>query len=675
MTDQRTTRRHIPALDGLRGLAVAGVLLFHDGRLTGGFLGVDLFFGLSGFLITSILIDERVRTGALRLMGFWEKRARRLLPAVLVFLLAMVPLMALFGSASQQVSVREGLWPALFYVANWHQIGSSADYWALFRDPSPLTHLWSLAVEEQFYLVWPLVAFWCMKRSNWRTWLIGVAGLGCVVSVGLMVVLYEPSDPSRVYMGSDTRAFSILVGVLAALIGLSSWATTVARRRPRVVEATQAVLLGAVLWSWWNIDGSSSDWLYRGGLALHSSVCVVLAASVDLERPNRVLRALAVRPLRWLGIISYGLYLWHWPVFIILDPDRTGLGAAPLTVLRWAVSLGVATLSYRLIEAPIRYRRALRSLRAGLGSIAVAVAALVAIVVIVPGPDSSIAAVDVSSIVLPTTSTGNPATPSSEPSDEAVTQPTTVVDPSVTTTLATDVSTATPTVAPVPTMPPIERRTISSVVFEGDSVAFDSAPGVNAALTAAGLASTDRAYPGFGVLSTERSDPIDLFVTSTVDVSPDVVMYMTSVWDSEKTPQEQRQGFANYADAVADLGATLIVLEPPPVDSTRYEQDHTAMMALARERAVTHPGTVIVLDSSLLWGSFADDLNGDGIPERKPDGVHVCPSGAAMLGNWLAYQLAEYFDGVTPADPATWAGLGWIEDPRYNDPIGACATR
>ena len=671
-------RRHIPAIDGLRGIAVAGVLLFHDGRLTGGFLGVDMFFALSGFLITSLLIEERERTGGVRLGAFWERRARRLLPAVLAFLVAIVPLMRWFGTTAQVDAARRGVWPALLYVANWDQIRGSTDYWALFSDPSPLTHLWSLAVEEQFYVVWPFVAFWCLRRERWRTPLAAVAGIGFVVSVVLMAVLYDPANPSRVYMGTDTRAFSILIGALVALAGLSRRVEPFALRHPRVVEFGQAALLVAVLLSWSQIDGASSQALYRGGLVLHSAACAVLVATVGLTQPNWVMRLLSLRPLLWLGAISYGLYLWHWPVFIIVNAERTGLDPWLLTVSRWAVSLTIAGVSYHVLETPIRYRKALTDPRLGLAAIGGAVAVLAAIVVVIPAPDRTIASVDPTAIALPPTPTTEPATaaPTADtvaPSPAATSVPTD--EPPTDEPPATDAPappSTSPVTAPVETIP---KRLITSVAWEGDSVAYDSAPGVMAALSAAGLQADAYTFLGTGLVETETSKPFELFLPPLRANPPDVVMYMFSGWDDQLPAADQVASLNAYADAVSDLGAALVLLEPPPVDPTRHEDEHSVMLAAARERAARDPDGVFVLDSAALWGPFADDVNGDGIPERKPDGVHICPAGAALFGHWLAFELTARFDGVSPADPTSWAAGEWTTDPRYDDPPGACVAR
>ncbi len=217
--ESRFTWQHLPALDGLRAAAVVAVLLFHAGHLQGGFLGVDLFFALSGFLITSLLLRDADH-GGVRLLAFWGRRFRRLLPAVFV-LIAVVALGAwMFGSPADLDGVRRtGGW-SLAYMANWHFIGEANGYWASFDQPSMFDHLWSLAIEEQFYVVWPLVvlAVWKLSKRRYRQRNLLVVSLGGVVASFIaMLALYDPgTDPTRVYMGTDTRAASILVGAAMA---------------------------------------------------------------------------------------------------------------------------------------------------------------------------------------------------------------------------------------------------------------------------------------------------------------------------------------------------------------------------------------------------------------------------------------------------------------------------
>jgi len=352
-----------PALDGLRAFAVASVIAYHFGAgwMTGGFLGVDAFFVLSGFLITSLLLNEWGRRRRIDLPGFWARRARRLLPALLLVLGAIALYAVVLAPTDQLRSLRADGLASLFYVANWRFVLSGQSYFALFTLPSPMRHLWSLAIEEQFYLVWPLVVLACLRIGRGsRTVLAGVCVAGIAASVAVMAMLYEPADPSRAYYGTDARAHTILVGALLALL--------LARRRPRTRSAGRGLhVLGVVaaaacVWAWVSVTDQGSGMYHGGSLLFAIAVAVVIASAV--QPGHSPLRAfLSLGFLRWIGMISYGLYLWHWPATVVLNESRTGLSGAPLAALRLAVTVGAAALSFYLVEQPIR-RGALRGWKA-----------------------------------------------------------------------------------------------------------------------------------------------------------------------------------------------------------------------------------------------------------------------------------------------------------------------
>jgi peptidoglycan/LPS O-acetylase OafA/YrhL len=349
--------RHQPALDGLRGAAVAGVLLFHGGHLSGGFLGVDAFFVLSGFLITSLLLVETGANGRIALGAFWARRARRLLPALALVLLGVALYAWLLARPDELATIRGDALSTIGYFANWRAIASSRDYWALFRAPSPLDHTWSLAIEEQFYLVWPLIVAFVTRRCDLRIAARRVLVLSAALasaSLASMFVIFTPANPSRVYFGTDTRAASILVGsALAAVLALRP---TIGRRGRVALETAALVSLGALALAWTRTSGTT-DILFRGGLfACAVATAVVIAASVHARR-GPVARLLSFRPLCLLGIISYGVYLWHWPVYVVLDPARSHIDGWPLLAVRIAVTLAIALLCYNFVERPIRHGR------------------------------------------------------------------------------------------------------------------------------------------------------------------------------------------------------------------------------------------------------------------------------------------------------------------------------
>jgi peptidoglycan/LPS O-acetylase OafA/YrhL len=345
----------IAALDGARGVAVAGVLLFHGGHLLGGYLGVDFFFTLSGFLITSLLLAESARRGSVGLGAFWARRARRLLPALVVLLLGVAAYGRLVAAPDQMGQIRSDTIATLGYAANWHRIFSGQNYFALFSAPSPLDHTWSLAIEEQFYAIWPLLfvgllAWW--KRAAPKAVLVTSLGLASASSV-LMFVLYRPGNVTRVYYGTDTRAAAILLGAALAA-WLSIHGPTAARGRRVALEATGIAGAAVLAVAWMRLDGQSAT-PYRGGFLLCGLAATAIIASAVHPVPGPVSRVLSLRPLCALGAVSYGVYLYHWPIDVYLDRARVGVAGWPLFAIQTAVTIALATVSYRWIEQPIRH--------------------------------------------------------------------------------------------------------------------------------------------------------------------------------------------------------------------------------------------------------------------------------------------------------------------------------
>jgi peptidoglycan/LPS O-acetylase OafA/YrhL len=376
-------RGHVPALDGLRGAAVAAVLLFHGGHLTGGWLGVDLFFVLSGFLITSLLLAERARRDRISLSAFWARRGRRLLPALFLVLIGVGAYAVVWAAPRELAQIRSDGLATLGYVANWHQIGQGHSYWDLFRAPSPLEHTWSLAIEEQFYLVWPIVvvALLAWRREPRRVLI--VASVGIVASFATMLVLYHPgSDPQRVYLGTDTRASSILIGAaLAALVATRGW--TERRGSRAVLEGLGVAGVGFLAWAWLRLSGTTPA-VYQGLLLACSLAGGLLIAAAAHPRRGVVARVFSFRPLCALGVISYGVYLWHWPVDLVASSARIGLTGWPLTGVQVAITVVLAIVSYHLVEFPIRHG-ALKGWRIRvLAPAALAVSAAVVVVATIP---------------------------------------------------------------------------------------------------------------------------------------------------------------------------------------------------------------------------------------------------------------------------------------------------
>jgi peptidoglycan/LPS O-acetylase OafA/YrhL len=360
----------MPALDGLRGIAVLSVIAYHFGTgLSGGFLGVDTFFVLSGFLITSLLIVEWERKGRIDLVAFWIRRARRLLPALLLVLAVIVVWATVAFPDDRLGGVRSDSTWTLFYGVNWHFIFSSQSYFDLVSEASPLRHAWSLAIEEQFYLVWPLIFVAALKLAKGRLRvLVTLSTVGAVASIVVMGLLFSDGDPSRAYYGTDSRAHGLLMGALLAMAITTrrSTASTTGRRWRHATErvsvpgwayATLGAAGVAVMGVMFATVGDQDAWLYPWGFVLFEVAVVAVIFSVARAGRSWVSAGLAWRPLCWVGAISYGLYLWHWPVLVFLSEGRTRLDGWQLFTLRAVVTTGCALLSYFLLEQPIRHGR------------------------------------------------------------------------------------------------------------------------------------------------------------------------------------------------------------------------------------------------------------------------------------------------------------------------------
>ena len=355
MTDSETRVGYAyrPALDGIRAIAVIAVIAYHldTDVVPGGFLGVDVFFVLSGYLIAGLLLAEHDRNGRIGLGAFWVRRARRLLPALAGVMVAVGAYGYWWAPTDTLRRLRWDGIATLFYFANWRFAFSEQSYFETTQVASPLRHAWSLAVEEQFYLLFPLIVIVCCRsRRPART--LGIASVaGAVASALVMSAFVDDADPSFVYYATHTRAQELLVGV--ALACLAHRRATSGRAPGRAV-ATQFLgfaALTAVVVVCFAVD-DADDLMYRGGyLAVGVAVALLIAAAVP-EGPLRTL--LSVTPMRWIGQRSYGLYLWHWPVIIALDPARTDLSGWRLATMRVLVTIAAATLSYTFLEQPIR---------------------------------------------------------------------------------------------------------------------------------------------------------------------------------------------------------------------------------------------------------------------------------------------------------------------------------
>ena len=367
-----------PALDGVRALAIAAVIAYHFGYpwAQGGYLGVDAFFVLSGFLITSLLLGERSDTGHISLGAFWARRARRLLPALFVMLTVVCLYSASAVPSIQLDALRGDAFAAIFYVSNWHAIVVRHSYFELFTNPLPLNHLWSLAIEEQFYLVWPIIVLALLRlRDGARRplWIFTIVGI--VASQVAMSLVYSEADPSRAYYGTEARAHTILIGCLLALILRA--APDLPARAGKTLQAIGVVAFAIVV-ATFNLGRPSATYFNGGSLAFAVLIACVIAAVIA---PTGLLRrAFSLSPVRYVGRISYGLYLWHWPVIVFMTESRVGLGSNALNVARLVATLAITVASFHFIEQPILHGRVSTTRARALLPIGVSVVVVAALV-------------------------------------------------------------------------------------------------------------------------------------------------------------------------------------------------------------------------------------------------------------------------------------------------------
>lgn len=661
---------HRPALDGVRGLAVLVVVAFHAGFgwAQGGYLGVSTFFTLSGFLIATLALAEKGRTGRMDLRGFWVRRARRLLPAAVAGIALAVVLVAVLGAPGDQRAVSGDALSGLGYAANWHQLLSGQSYLDLFREPGPLVHLWSLAVEEQFYLVFPFVAVAAFARTRsfgQARRRLGAAA-AAIVAMSVALPLVRGMGFDRVYYGTDTRAAEIAVGVLLACLvapamvgnGRLPVASTPAARR--MVAAVAAVALTVMAVAWVAVPNTSPLLVHGGllGYALLSTV-VVLAAALGT---GGVARLLANPVLRHLGLVSYGLYLYHWPVFWALKATWH-LEPTALFVVGGGLSLALAELSRMVLEDPVRRARGRLGRRPlALAPLAVAVVVLaVSVARVAPTPPIDFEAASATAARLLADPAASPdgvaaADPGAlVPAGAAAATPAGVPDP-------TGIGAPLPgtTIVP-PAAPPAAPRRIA---FYGDSTAMMSALGVGyerEQLT--GLVPV-RGYPELGcalIRSTKRK-----YHFGKVESRRDTCNHWERVWP-ERVAQDradvlvlqvgpweafdfQRPGgdgwehlgmpaFDDYArselDAAIDVlaagGARVVLATVPPLhpdDVTNHDlcscpDRIDRFNQIQAEVAAARPDVVTLVDFAGWLASTGRDA------ELRVDGVHLSPNDSA----------------------------------------------
>ena len=651
----------MPALDGLRAFAVVSVMAYHSGLsiLPAGFFGVDAFFVLSGFLITSLLVSEWSSSNTIALRAFWGRRARRLLPALLV-VIVFVALYARFGAQpGSYPGLRSDALSALFYSANWRFIVSGQNYFVQHGLVSPLLHTWSLAIEEQFYILWPILVLVVMGRATreisrrLRVVLV-VSVVGALSSAVEMALLFDPSsDPTRLYFGTDSHAQCLLVGTsLAALLALRRQrGAIVASDRARRLTAA-AGMAGVVVCAWaWSQLHYGQTFVFRGGFLVVALAVAAVIASAVLVPLGVVGRALAWGPLRFVGRISYGMYLWHFPLDIVLTKAVTGTSGVWLFLVRSAVTVAVSTASFFVLERPIRSGALLSALRARI--VAPTAMAVTAAVVLVATAAPSVADVSASAPLAP-----GPSTPPA-----GVAQPTPPSDG-----LAG---------APV------------RVLVVGDSVAFAVAQGLAYSEPAYRIQQVDEGVFGCGIAlgSTTWSDLGGQVVMASLQwpchthpshgevpwpqawptwlrqVKPNVVVLLAGRWEVvDRTLKGRRTNildpaFASYVKHMLEKavrigtasGAHMVMMTAPcfdegeQLDGSPFPEDDPRRLAaynrLVRQVAAEFPASVTLQDLDAMvcpGGRFRPDLHG--VPLRSPDGVHFA-SGPGVGADALASQI------------------------------------
>jgi peptidoglycan/LPS O-acetylase OafA/YrhL len=623
-----------PALDGVRAFAVTAVVLFHGGVsvLPGGFLGVDAFFVLSGYLITSLLLAEYATRGRISLPAFWGRRARRLLPALLVVLVVVAVVGRYIMPDTEIGLLRADALAALGYVANWRMIYRGSDYFAQNAAPSPLQHTWSLGIEEQFYWIWPLV-IWVVARH--RRTLFALCTVGALGSALLAAVLYRADDVNRAYFGTDTRAQALLIGCALAVVPLP-------RKRFLGLLAIAGTL--ATAWLWTHVTGTDA-WLYHGGLTVAALAVAAVLAHAVASPTGPTARVLSLAPLVWLGKISYGVYLWHWPLFQFVTADRTGLSGAALLGLRCALVLAIATASYFLVEQPIRRGGWLRGAPrlAPVAAVATAVAAVAAIVGVATLPEPTAAPAPV--IVVPrhapapaaATSAGR-APPMRRPGRLPGTEPrVTFYGDSVSWTVGTY----------LPPHPGIQT-TVRAVEGCGIAVLPDileeGTPHTNYWYCPLWPGIWKKYFPGddpdVSVILLDRWELMDRRLNGTYQHvgQPDFDAYLLGQLDQAVSIVDSR-------------GARVVLLTAPYThraerpDGGLYPEDDPARVdawnALLRKEAAAHPDIVTILDLNKLVcpnGTFTWTVNGIRV---RSDGLHFTPAGVQrIIAPWLLPQLA-----------------------------------
>jgi peptidoglycan/LPS O-acetylase OafA/YrhL len=735
---------HIRGLDGIRALSVLAIIAFHTGlnSVPGGFYGVDSFFVLSGFLITSLLVREWSSTGTIRLRRFWAGRARRLLPALFLLIAVIGIVLAVVPKLLATPDIVGDALSTMFYVSNWYSIHGGVTYFSLSATPSPLLHTWSLAIEEQFYLVWPLVVLGVLKlgakgharrraarqgQAHRRAvevlgggqlllvgaapvhddpaWvrrrrlhiLFAVACLGSLASAVLMAFLAPNGYTTRAYYGTDTRAQALLVGAAIA-IGLTLWKDGSARRwftRSASVLALAGVAGTAALWA---TTSETSTFAFSGGFLVASLAAGAVVLGCAVAPRSLVVRLLELPPLPQWGRISYGVYLWYWPVLLVMTGQRLHWGVYPLFLARVGVTVAIAALSYDLVEMPVR-RGALKRWRSWVAAPIGAALAISAVFIstLVPVGAAELQGSQLA-VSAPSSTTTSPTTSPTTPSTAAPPGVPTADAMPTTTTTTTLPSLLSPALAAATTSKPVK------VLLVGDSIAGTLGVGLAQEAAPYHVQIVNEGTPGcslsmqtqikvlFYTVAPNAPCDVDNNPSSLLDTwrkwvdayNPDVVVYVArgETFDQEVGGAWQnigQPGFDSYltdrfrqaVSVLGSRGASVVLLTSPYYDSgtspvgspwpedapSRVTQDNATMREVASTTASGSNGSrVYVFDLNALvspGNKFSPTV--DQISVRCGDGVHFTRSGGIYVGQRLAPELATLGQAHATASP----GGGW----------------
>ena len=673
----------MPGLDGLRGLAVAAVVLYHAGFdwMVGGFLGVSTFFTLSGFLITGLLMKELDSTGRISLSGFWSRRFRRLLPATLVTLaLVTVVFGFLVGTADQRAALRGDVMSSLFDVANWHFIFGGTSYGDLFSAPSPVLHFWSLAIEEQFYLIFPLalLGLWQLTGRNKRFMGAALVALALTSAV-LPMVMGMSTD--RAYFGTDARAAELLLGAVLAMVVFSPTVRERLhsdRRLQRWIIAVALVMAAVQAYWWWTLP-QPTGWLYQGGFAVYALMTCVIIVAATLPK-GAFTTALSWAPLRWLGTRSFAVYLLHWPVYLVVRQVVPDWNRGVQTAIVIGVSLALAEVSFRLLERPIRQGRWPSPQRAR--KVAIAAVAAVAVLAMLPfRVDDAARTTDFNAALTAFNEQGSGGAPAAQPPRELADQPESANSAAA----APAPAPAAPApAAPAPAAPAPVPPNQARVATYGDSTGM---------LMALGMGPYGAQYPsplagvggeaqlGCGVSRFERRmvewDEVisencktwpTLWPQSVANIQPDIAMLVTGAWEvpdvvvpgtgtwsalgDPAVNAFVRSEIAGAVDLLASQGSMVLLVLYPPYGSWADDgkpeavsrQADPARMAvlhqILRDIAAERPNTTRVFDFSAALGpvALADQT-------IRPDGLHIPEAVMSDLySQGIAQQIKDIWD-------------------------------